>query len=167
MRRVHVRENLLRNLYINQHLTTYQIAEKLGFCQGTIWKRLKEYQIKTRLSYIPASLTREQLSKWYLDRKLSTWEIEKKFGYPRSTVHRKLKEFGLNTRNIATSHIVFSRKDFSGDIFEKAYLIGFRIGDLNITKRGTQSETIVVKCASTKQGQLELFRNLFSKYGHI
>ena len=167
MRRVHVRENLLRNLYINQHLTTYQIAEKLGFCQGTIWKRLKEYQIKTRLSYIPASLTREQLSKWYLDRKLSTWEIEKKFGYPRGTIYRKLKEFGLNTRNIASSHIRFSRQDFSGDILEKAYLVGFRIGDLNITKCGPQSETIVTKCGSTKKGQIRLFRDLFSHYGHI
>jgi len=167
MRRVDIRENLLRNLYINQHLTTYQIAEKLGFCQGTIWKRLKEYKIITRLSYAPVSFTKEHLKTWYLDQKLSTWKIEKRFGHSRGTIHRKLKEFGLSTRNIAVSHIRFPRANFSGDILEKAYLMGFRIGDLNVTKRGIKSETIVVKCASTKQGQLELFRNLFSKYGHI
>jgi len=83
------------------------------------------------------------------------------------TVHRKLKELGLGTRNIAKSHIRFPRKDFNGDITEKAYLIGFRLGDLNVTKRGIKSETIVVKCASTKSAQLELIKNLFSKYGHI
>ena len=167
MRRVDIQENILRNLYINQHLTTYQIAEKLGFCQGTIWKRLHEYKIKPRLSYVPVGFTEEQLKKWYVSQKLSTWEIEKRFGHSRGTIHRKLKEFGLITRNIAVSHIRFPRVNFSGDILEKAYLVGFRIGDLNVTKRGIKSETIVVKCASTKQGQLELFRNLFSKYSHI
>ena len=79
----------------------------------------------------------------------------------------QLKEFGLGARNIAVSHIRFPRKNFSGDFLEKAYLIGFRIGDLNISKCGPQSETVAVKCATTKQGQLILFKTLFSKYGHI
>ncbi len=167
MRRVLVSQDLLQNLYVDQGLTTYQIAEKLGFCQGTIWKRLCEYGIKSRLPYVPVNFSKKQLKSWYIDQKLSTWEIEKRFGYSRGTLYRKLKEFGFQTRNIATSHIRFSREDFSGDILEKAYLVGFRIGDLNVTKCGPKSETIAIKCASTKQGQLELFKNLFSHYGHI
>ena len=167
MRKVSIPQELLRELYLNQGLTTYQIADKLGFCQGTIWKRLHKYKITPRLSYTPVGFTKEQLKKWYFDQKLSTWEVEKRFGYSRGTVHRKLKEFGLGTRNIAISHIRFPRKNFSGDFLEKAYLIGFRIGDLNISKCGPQSETVAVKCATTKQGQLILFKTLFSKYGHI
>ncbi len=147
MRKISISQDLIQDLYINQGLTTYQIAERLRFCQGTIWKRLGEYGIKPRLSYLPVNFSKKQLKNWYIDQKLSTWEIEKRFGYSRSTLYRKLKEFGFQTRNIATSHI--------------------RIGDLNVTKCGPQSETIVVKCASTKQGQLILFKNLFGQYGHI
>lgn len=167
MRKVLISKDLLQDLYTNQGLTTYQIVEKLGFCQGTIWKRLCEYGIKTRLSYVPINFSKKQLKNWYIDQKLSTWEIEKRFGYGRGTLYRKLKEFNLPIRNIAISHMRFPRKDFSGDILERAYLIGFRIGDLNVTKCGPQSETVVVKCASTKQGQLKLFKNLFGQYGHI
>lgn len=167
MRKVFISQKLLRELYLSQNLTTYQIAEKIGVCQATIWKRLHEFNIKARLCYTPVVFTKEQLEKWYLTDKLSTWEIEKRFGHSRSTIHRKLKEYGLETRNIAVSHIRFPRKDFSGNILEKAYLVGFRIGDLNVTKCGPKSETIAIKCATTKQGQIELFKNLFSKYGHI
>lgn len=167
MRKVFIPEDLLRDLYINQKLTTYQIADKLGFCQGTVWNRLNEYGIKSRLSYVPIKFSKKQLKNWYIDQKLSTWEIEKRFGYSRGTLYGKLKEFNLPTRNIAESHIRFSRKDFSGDILEKAYLIGFRLGDLNVIKRGSQSETITIKCASTKRGQIDLFKKLFTSYGHV
>ena len=164
MKKVDISHKLLRELYLKQKLTMCQIASRLGFCQGTIWKRIHEYKIKPRLSYTPVGFSKGQLKSWYFNQKLSTWEIEKKFGYSRGTIHRKLKEFGLQSRNIANSHIRFSRKDFGGNILDKAYLIGFRIGDLNVTKCGPQSETIAVKCASTKQGQLELFKNLFAYF---
>lgn len=167
MRKVLISKDLLQDLYVNQGFTTYQVAEKLGFCQGTVWKRLHEYGIKPRLSYVPVNFSKKQLKNWYIDQKLSTWEIEKRFDHSRGTLYRKLKEFGFQTRNMASSHVRFSRKDFSGDLLEKAYIIGFRIGDLNVTKCGPQSETIVIKCASTKHGQLELFKNLFADYGHI
>jgi len=71
MRKVSISQDLLRSLYVDERLTTNQIAEKLGFCQGTIWKRLHEYKIKPRLSYVPAGLTKEQLKKWYVSQKLS------------------------------------------------------------------------------------------------
>lgn len=167
MNRVDISKDRLKNLYINQKLTTYQIASIFNCCQATIWKRLVNYRIPRRLSYIPVDLTREQLKRWYLGKKLSTWKIEKLFGYPRGTVYRKLREFEITTRNIAASHIFSMRKNFSKDRLEKAYLIGFRIGDLNVSKRGPQSETIIVKCGTTQKSQLVLFRNLFQKYGPI
>src|SRR3989338_659548 len=167
MSKISIPKDLLQDLYLNQRLTTYQVAEKLDVCQATIWKRLHEFKIKPRLSYVPVGFTKEQLKKWYLNDRLSTWEIQKRFGYSRSSLHRKLLEHGIDSRNISVSHVQYQRKDFSGGNLEKAYLTGFRIGDLNVTKRGSQSETITVKCASTKRGQLKLFNHLFSKYGHI
>lgn len=167
MRRFDIPKDLLKNLYISQGLTTYQIAEKLGFCQGTIWKRLRECGIKTRFPWNGVDLTKKQLKNWYLSQGLFTWKIEKRFGYSRGTVHRKLREFGIQPRDIAESHITYARKDFSEDILEKACLIGFRIGDLNVTKCGPQSKTIAVKCGSTQLGQISLFKKLFAHYGHI
>ncbi len=45
-----------------------------------------------------------------------------------------------------------------------AYLIGFRLGDLNVE---TEGNTIVVKCTSTRSEQIVLFRQLFEPYGHV
>src|SRR4029078_8451083 len=57
-----------------------------------------------------------------------------------------------------------ARLDFSGDLTEKAYLVGFRQGDLHVALEGN---TIVVKCTSTRSEQVELFRLLFETYGHV
>lgn len=167
MLKLMISKDTLEDLYIKKGLTTYEVAEKLSVCQTTIWKRIHEYKIKPRLPYTPVNFTKSQLKKWYEVDRLSTWEIQKRFGYSRGTINRKLKEFKIASRSISLSHIRFKRVDFDGDILEKAYLIGFRIGDLNVTKKGNQSETIIVKCASTKPGQLQLFKTLFSKYGHV
>ncbi|OGN28106.1 MAG: hypothetical protein A2941_00025 [Candidatus Yanofskybacteria bacterium RIFCSPLOWO2_01_FULL_49_17] len=166
MRKALIPKETLEDLYVKQGLTTYEIAKKLVFCQGTIWNWLVRHKIKRRLSYTPVSFTRTQLKKWYLEQKLSTRKIESITGHSRGVIHVKLREWGIGTRNIAVSHIKHLRHDFTGDIYEEAYLIGFRIGDLNVTKR-TNGETIAIKCASTKAGQITLFKNLFSKYGHI
>ncbi|HEX9721998.1 MAG TPA: hypothetical protein VGA53_01915 [Candidatus Paceibacterota bacterium] len=154
----------LRHLYEKEKLTTYQIAKRYGCCQGTIWNRLNEYGIKTRFPWNATDLTKERLQNWYLVQKLSTWEIQKRYGYPRGTVHRKLREYEIRRRSYSESHIVYQRKDFDGSLQEKAYLIGFRIGDLRARRKG---DTIHVDCASTKESQIKLIESLFRKYGHI
>ena len=52
----------------------------------------------------------------------------------------------------------------SGDLAERAYLVGFRLGDLNVELHG---HTITVKCTSTRGEQVSLFRQLFEPYGHV
>ncbi|MDP3731276.1 MAG: hypothetical protein Q8R34_02160 [bacterium] len=167
MRKFDIPKETLKNLYIGQGLTTYQIADKFDSCQATIWKRLHAYGIKPRWPWNAVKFSKKELYDLYIKKKLSTWEIEKRYGYIRGTVYRKLKEFKIPVRNIAISHITNERHDFSGDKIEQAHLIGFRVGDLNISKRGLKSETIVVKCASTQKEQINLFKTLFSGYGHI
>lgn len=165
MRKLIIPKLELKELYLNQGLTTYQIADKFNCCQATIWKRINRFGIKARYPWNAVVLPKQELKKLYLKQKLSTWQIEKNYGYCRGTVYRKLIEFSIPTRNIAKSHIIFPRQNFSGNPIEKSYLIGFAMGDLNITKRGSQSETIMVKCGTTQKAQAVLFRKLFGQYG--
>jgi hypothetical protein len=113
-------------------------------------------------------LTKKFLEKVYLKQKLSTWGIEKKYGVSRSTVFTALKRFDIPTRTIAQSHILYPRNNFSGDLLEKAYLIGFALGDLRVRNHNKKlSETISIACGSTKQAQIDLIESLFTSYGRV
>ena len=112
-----ISKKLLSNLYEKENLTTFQIAEKMQCCQATIWKKLIKYNIKSRLPGVERiDISKEELEELYLNKKLSTWKIEKITKIPRGTVHRKLKEFNIKTRDRADSHIIYFRKDFSGNL---------------------------------------------------
>jgi len=167
--KIDISKEKLSKLYEKDKLTTYQIAGKLGCCQATIWKRLIQFGIKRRRSYelnsnIP---TKKELLRYYIKNKLSTWKIEKKYGFCRGTIHKKLREYGIKTRDRADSHIIYPRKNFSEDLIEKAYLIGFRIGDLGVRKICPNSKTISVASGSTIKEQIDLIRGLFEGYGKI
>ncbi|MBI2610580.1 LAGLIDADG family homing endonuclease [Candidatus Kaiserbacteria bacterium] len=114
-------------------------------------------------------LTKRFLEEMYVEKKLSTWAIEKRFGIPRSTVYVSLGRYGIAPRNLAQSHIQYKRSDFSGDLAEKAYLLGFAIGDLRVRRHngGEKSDTISIACGSTKSAQIELISKLFSAYGRV
>jgi len=165
-KRINITKKELKEFYSDKKLNTYQIAKKLGCCQATIWKNLIKFNIERRTSYelnsnVPS---KEQLIEFYSKNKLSTWAIEKKYGFSRGTVHRKLKEYRLTTRDRADSHIPSGRKDFSGDLIEKAYLMGFRLGDLGVRKIWPNSKTILVASGSTIPEQIGLIKNLFDPY---
>jgi hypothetical protein len=166
---VKISSSQLNELYTNQKLNTYQIAQKLNCCQATVWKRLVRFNIKRRTPYELNSNVpqKNKLIEYYLNKKLSTWKIEKRYGFSRGTVHRKLKEYGIGTRDLATSNIVNKRKDFSSNLIEKAYLIGFRIGDLGVRKIWPNSKTITVASGSTIKEQIELIKSLFKEYGKV
>jgi len=166
--KVEISKKRLEYLYKNKKLSTYHIAEMYNCCQCTIWKRLRKFNIKARnthslYSKIP---TKKELIDLYVKKGMSTWGIEKKYGYARSTVHRHLREHGL-IKSRAKSHIKYARRDFDGDDATKAYLIGFRLGDLRVRKIWKNSETIHIDCGSTKIEQINLIRNLFQKYGNV
>ena len=165
---INLSKRQLERLYLVERMTTFKIADKLGCCQATIWKRLKSFKIKARPSGVERiKLTKKEFKDLYLKKKLSTWQIEKETGIPRGTVHRKLIEFGIKIRDRADSHIIYPRKNFSGDSLEKAYLIGFRIGDLGVRKIYPNSKTICVASGSTVIEQINLIENLFKEYGKV
>ncbi len=168
MRKLEISKDILTDLYENKKLTTFQIAEKLQCCQATIWKRLHEFGIKPRLPGVDrVNVSKEDLNQLYIKEKLSTWKIESKLNIPRSTIHRKLREYKIPLRDLSDSHVIYPKKNFSGDLIEKAYLIGFRIGDLRIRKQYKNSKVICAACSSTIPEQIQLIRSLFGKYGRI
>ncbi len=65
--------------------------------------------------------------------------------------------------------ILYPKRDFDGSAAQKAYLIGFRLGDLYVTKvsNGPYCQTIQITCRTTKFVQIRLFRRLFQEYGHL
>lgn len=162
MKKIQVSKELLFDLYSVKKLTSYQIADLFDCSQGTIWKRLRDFKIPAN-SRLKIFFTKEQLQDWYLNKKMSTWKIEKEFHISRGTVHRKLKEWNIPSRDIAESHIS-NKRSFSGSLYEKAYLIGFRIGDLHIRLLGKKSRILQVRTGTTVVEQAELFEKLFSPY---
>lgn len=79
-----------------------------------------------------------------------------------------LKRHRIPTRNIAQAHIRYRRADFSGDMLERSYLLGFAVGDLRVRNHnGAHSETISIGCGSTKPAQIKLIEGLFSQYGRV
>ena len=168
MREIKLPKEQLKELYERKKLTTYQIADEFKCCQATVWKKMHKFGIRPRLAGPPrVDLDRRELTKSYIDDGLSTWEIEKRYRNPRSTVYRKLLEYGIKPRSRAKSHIIYPRKSFDGDMFEKAYIVGFAVGDLRVRIVYKNSETIHADCGSTKPEQIELIKKLFSKYGRV
>ena len=83
----------------------------------------------------------------------------------------KLREYGIPRRTIQQSKALtkpkYPRKDFNGTPEEKSYIIGFRLGDLHISKTHPNSPTIRISTNTTRQEQLDLFSKIFSPYGHV
>lgn len=155
----------LARLYLTDKLSTYSIAEKWNCDPKTIYLYLRRYNIPTRPRKI-VKINDNRLSELYSSGK-SMAAIGRLYGICPAAVHRKLHNTKITSRNQWESNIKYARHDFSGNPKEKAYLIGFRIGDLNVRTRPNLSSGIGVKSGTTKLVQLQLMKQLFGRYGHI
>lgn len=102
----------------------------------------------------------------YAKKRLTQKQIAKKLGRDRIWVLQTMKKYGIKTRGAEYYHTHYPRHNFSGNLKEKSYLIGFRLGDLHVKMLSSQ-KTIRVDCTSTKYDQIALFKKLFRRYGHI
>jgi len=165
---VSISKNELKDLYEKKKLTTYEIADIYYCCQGTIWKRLEEYGIKRlpngRRSFV---ISKSKLKDLYIKQRLSSRRIAKIYGCAYSTIDYKIREYGFPVKTLAAAHITTLRKNFDGNKTDKAYLIGFAMGDLRVRKKYPNSETIHVDCGSTKEEQINLISELFKPYGRV
>ncbi|MBI5650455.1 MAG: hypothetical protein HZC40_08430 [Chloroflexi bacterium] len=113
--------------------------------------------------------TEEELRELYEQQRLSIRAIAKQKRVHPETIRDYLILFGIARRSVAEAKIKYPRRSFSGDAIEKAYLLGFRAGDLNVQTANFSptSQTIIVACGTTRPEQVALFRSLFEAYGHV
>ena len=187
---VHISKSDLEKLYLKEKLSPREIGEKYKCSHSTIDSKLRKYGILIRskseaLKLVPRpekyKISKEKLRSLYEDKKLSAYKIAEIYNCSPSAIAAKLKRFNIprrtdvegiiltnneRCRKIAKAVSKYAKKDFSGSDAEKAYLIGFRLGDLNVTKR-RYGETIYVASSTTKNEQVRLMKNLFKQFGHI
>lgn len=166
----------LKELYWRKKMSSPEIAKIHHTTPEYIRTLLRKYKIGIRTKseakrfFYNINIPKKELEKLYLEKKMSSTEIAKKFKCSPGLIRNRFREHKIPIRSIQEalplSNIPkYPRHNFSGDLEEKAYLIGFRLGDLYA--RQARSRTIEVDMGSTKPNQIRLFESLFSKYGHV
>lgn len=119
------------------------------------------------MSRAKIKFNRDELYQLYWEKGMSPYKIGDKFGCSFSTITNRFKEFDIPRKDNSKARQKYPKYDFSNNSTEKAYILGFRIGDLNVYKTNKDSKVVVVRCHTTTQDQLDVITNLFSKYGKV
>lgn len=77
-------------------------------------------------------IPKDILTRLYWRKQLSTLEIAELFNCNKETIRKRLMEFDIVRKSASIARMRYKKYNFSGDLIEKAYLIGFRLGDLNV-----------------------------------
>ena len=125
-------------------------------------------------------ITKPHFTELYVLKKLPIRRTGEYLGCDPQTVKHYLRLFGIPLRSRkqayacriitrAGQHSHYPKRDFDGTQALKAYLIGFRLGDLSVyrSSAGPFCRTIEVRGRTTQQAQVDLFKELFEPYGHI
>lgn len=107
------------------------------------------------------------LHKLYRKQNLSPYKIGDVLGCSFSTVTNRLKEYGIPLKSPAFARMRYQKFNFDNNMISKAYMVGFRLGDLNVYKPSEKSETIVVRCHTTQKVQIKVIDSLFKKFGKV
>ncbi len=158
-----ISKETLEKLYSEEKLSTYKIADKLGIGRTTIYNRLLEFGIELR-PLKKVDISSSKLKFLYYSKKLSSQKIGELYNLSHSTVREKLMQNGIKMRSCEETPEKFKKLNFSQNLEEMAYLIGFRLGDLNCKR--ISKNLVKIKSSTTKFAQLELMKNFFGKYGH-
>lgn len=159
-------EKKLAGLYLKKKLSTYKIARIYNCDPKTIYKKLKDYKIPTRPLKI-IKISKNKLDDLYFKKRLSLKKISKLYRCNQVAIFKKMKRYDMNLRTPWETNIKYPRYNFSDDKIEKAYLLGFRAGDLGVRKTSKKTGTILVGCNSTKPAQIKLINQLFRNYGPV
>lgn len=164
--KIKISKKELENLYIKKKLSTYKIAKILNCTVMTIRKRMQKYRIVVR-PLKKVFIEKNTLENYYLKNKLSLSKIGKIYNINAVAVLKKIRKYRIPLRKSWETNTIHIKKPFSGSIEEKAYLIGFRLGDLGVRQKSTKTYSVLVGCNSTKIEQINLIKSLFEKYSHI
>jgi len=164
---IKISKSELKKLYEKEKLSIVKTAKIFNCSRNTIYRRLKKYRLKIRGKNYPKPITKEELIRLYIKQRLPSTAIAKRYKCDAVTVLTRLKEYGIKLRNNSEAHIRTPKYDFNGDLKEKAYMIGFRLGDLHVRKFEKNGKIINVSCGSSKKEQIKLIKDLFCKYCNI
>lgn len=169
----------LERLYLVEKLSAAKIAETYGLtskyktpkaAESTILYYLRRSGIARR---DPAEHIRKvtpQMTNDWVARYLTGESLKQIAGDVVSpvTVWNQLKARRVVLRDKAEAQIravtKYERKPFSGDRFERAYLVGLRYGDLDAVRHG---RAIRVRVSTTHPAMADLFESVFSPYGYV
>ena len=112
-------------------------------------------------------IPKQKLKELYLDKRLSSLQIARMYNCRHITILKRLEENGIKRRDAVKSNTKYPKKDFEGSTADKAYMLGFALGDLHVYKPNKKGKTIVMEGGSTIKEQITLIEKLFAKYGHI
>jgi len=166
----------LKRLYTDNQLSIKQIANKLGVSYWKIWKSMKIFGIKARtlseantLNNLQRkiSIPKKILEELYSNKRLSSLKIAKIYNCHHSVILNRLKEHNIKRRDAVESNTKYLKKNFNGSQEDKAYMLGFALGDLNIVKPNKNGRTLIIQGNSTIPEQINLIEDLFKNYGPI
>lgn len=175
--KINIPKKDLKNLYLKREMSSPKIAKIYKCGSLTIRRLLRKYKIKVRTlaeaAYISKGIDipKEDLRKLYREKKMTIYEIAKKFNCSHGVILERMRKYNIPTRSLVeVMHArgsLYKRKNFSNNLEEKAYLIGFRLGDLHVHLRSNTTPTIEISTSSAKLEQIQLMEQLFSHYGHV
>ncbi len=158
----------LKKLYFDDKKSMEEIGRMYGCNHVTITNRFKEFGWKSRGNLglrKSIKLSEAGLKYLYFNRLMPLDKIGKMLGCSKGAIERRVFKYELQTRGTANRvHFKYKKNNFDGDRVVKAYMIGFRIGDLNIVPR---KQVITVRCSTTHKAQTKLISSLFKKYGGV
>lgn len=165
-KKIKIPKRKLEEFYLKKRLSTYQIARLYKCDSKTIYKRLKEFGIPTRPRQ-KIKITKKVLRDLYFNKRFSLAAIGKLYNCNQVAIFKKMRKFGFSSRSSWETNEKHPKSDFSGNLLEKSYLLGFRAGDLGVRRTSKITGTIHVGCNSTKPAQIKLIKNLFKNYGPV
>jgi len=166
-RKVLITKKTIEKLYYQNKLSTKQISDLYHCSHAAILYRMKLDGLKRRSrlgTRRPVIIPKIKLKKLYLTKKLSRAEIARKLNCSRCAIEKLMNKYKIKPRSLSESQMIYPKSDFNGDLSEKAYLIGFRLGDLYVAPAKLQ---IHVSCSSSRRNQIILIKNLFEKYTEV
>lgn len=112
-------------------------------------------------------IPRELLVRLYWQDHKSSIRIARIFHCHPMTIRNRIHELGIVKRSPSDARMRYGKQNFSGNSLEKAYLLGFRLGDLNSYRTNVNSDLIIVRCHTTQNVQVKLIKQLFLSYGQV
>lgn len=116
---------------------------------------------------VKIELSKKRLYTLYYTQNRSPYFMGKLLGCSFKTITNRLNEYRIPLKSKSVAQMKYKKYDFSGDLVEKSYLVGFRLGDLAASKTNPTAETVVVRLHTTHDVQIDLFRKLFKRYGKV